>query len=96
MPTNSQIVWMLGFLVSAQAVVIILSVYAYRILDDRVRGAWPFLVASLCLVMIRRLMGSVRWQGLMNMIFSENAILILITACWMAFLLKILTYKSKN
>jgi hypothetical protein len=96
MPTNSQIVWMLGFLVAFQVIVILLAMFAYRVLDERMKSAWPYLVISLSFVLIRRLLGSVRWQGLLNYIFSENVILILITACWMVFFLKVITYKEKK
>lgn len=82
------VLWLLGFLLCIQMMVVLLSLYAYRFLEPATRKAWPFFVASCSLIIIRRLMGSARWDGIYNMVVLENVVLILISLGWMIFILK--------
>jgi hypothetical protein len=79
MSEEHTVLWILGLLMGIQIVVVLLGIYAYRFLEPCVKAAWPFIIAGWSLIIIRRIMGTVRWGHIYNMVVYENALLIVIS-----------------
>jgi hypothetical protein len=84
-----EVVWMLGFLLVLQGLIVFVSVYFWDHLEPRTKKAWPWFIYAQALICLRRILGSIRWQGFSNYIVLENLILFVITGC-----IAIFVYKS--
>jgi hypothetical protein len=90
MQTEQTVLWLLGLLMGLQIIIVLLGLYVYRFLDKSVRLAWPFLIAAWSLIIIRRIMGTVRWSYIYNLVVYENILLVVISLLNLMFILTLL------